>query len=40
MEKMLSILHKEQERKVEKLKPVKLGIMQPKVKSKILTHCT
>ena len=33
-QKMISILHKELERKVEKLKHMKLEIMQPKIKNK------
>ena len=31
---MVSILHKELERKVEKLKHMKLEVMQPKIKNK------
>ena len=33
-QKMVSILHKELERKVEKLKHMKLEVMHPKIKNK------
>ena len=33
-EKMVSILHKELERKVEKFKHMKFEVMQPKIKNK------